>query len=74
MAVNKYIYGDANYDGKVSVNDAIYVLRYLAKWDLSPTEANLFGMDANCDGKININDAILLLRYLAKWDVKLGPQ
>lgn len=67
-------YGDVNLDGKVNGIDAILMARYLAKWDLNLSSAQMLAMDVNGDGKVNGIDAIILARYLAKWDIKLGPQ
>ena len=63
------IYGDANGDGAVNINDVILLQKYIAKWDVTLDEASA---DANADGSVNINDVILLQKYIAKWDVTLG--
>lgn len=60
-----YTLGDANLDNKVDVNDAVYVLRYVANLiDLGTTEMK--AADANRDSKVDVNDAVTLLRYVAK--------
>ena len=62
------IAGDANKDGKVSVEDVLLVLQYDSGWDVSlDTDA------ANVDDAngVNITDAVLILRYLAGEDVTL---
>lgn len=61
----EYLVGDANLDNKVDVNDAVYVLRYVANLiDLGTTEMK--AADANRDSKVDVNDAVTLLRYVAK--------
>lgn len=74
IKISSIMYGDVNQDGKVNGVDAILMARYLAKWDLSFSSAQMLAMDVNGDGKVNGIDAIILARYLAKWDIKLGPQ
>ena len=78
------LYGDANGDGSVSINDVILIRKYLAELDydtmISAVEIS-HGADANGDGTVNINDAVLIRKYLAEYDydtesssVILGPQ
>lgn len=64
------IYGDVNRDGKVSIGDAIDVLKIIAGWD---TTVNKDAADVEKDGKVNVSDAIKLLKYVANWsDISLG--
>ena len=78
------LYGDANGDGTVSINDVILIRKYLAELDydtmISAVEIS-HGADANGDGTVNINDVVLIRKYLAEYDydtesssVILGPQ
>ena len=63
-AVNNYVLGDANGDGKVNVIDAVYIASQLSKrikLDVAITP----GTDFNKDGKINIIDALAIARALA---------
>ena len=69
MPVPEIVYGDANGDGAVNINDVILLQKFIAKWDVTLDEASA---DANADGSVNINDVILLQKYIAKWDVTLG--
>lgn len=64
------VYGDANGDGEVNLNDASLVLKYIADWDLT---LDLDAADANGDGKVTLSDVSLILKYLSGWDVVLGP-
>ena len=64
------IYGDVNRDGKVSIGDAIDVLKIIAGWD---TTVNKDAADVEKDGKVNVSDAIKLLKYVANWSgISLG--
>ncbi len=54
--------GDANGDGIVNVNDAIFVLNYLFREGSVPVP--LWTGDANCDDIVDVNDAIHVLNYL----------
>lgn len=63
------VYGDCDRNGKVSVNDAINVLKYVAKWDVDINET---AADVDRNGSIAVADAINVLKYVAKWDVTLG--
>ena len=63
------IYGDVNSDGKITVGDAIIILKSVAGWDVS---FELDTGDAAPDGKINVSDAIAVLKWVAGWDVMLG--
>lgn len=74
VVVPKILYGDANLDGKVTINDASIILQYIAKWDLSDKAFSLVNADTDASGKIVLQDVSLLLKYIAKWDVVLGPQ
>lgn len=63
------IYGDVNSDGKITVGDAIIILKSVAGWDVS---FELDTGDAAPDGKINVSDVIAVLKWVAGWDVMLG--
>lgn len=63
------LYGDVNNDGKVSIEDAILILRHIVKLtDL----AEVYGAGALArakvsgdDAPVNVKDAILVLRHVA---------
>ena len=64
--------GDLDGDGRITVNDAIGVLKIVAGWDVKD-KFNCDVADVDCDGKIAIGDAILILKYVAGWkDIVLG--
>lgn len=69
VIVCTYKPGDINGDEKVSLEDAIKLLQYIAGWKLD----NLVNeaLDVNADGRINSKDVIRILRYIAGWDVIL---
>jgi len=55
------LYGDANGDGEVSVDDALLVMRYCIESDTIGDE-NLEWCDMNGDGEIDIMDALIIMR------------
>ena len=56
--------GDANYDGKLTVSDVVYLINYLFKGGPFP-QPQLAG-DANCDDKVTVSDVVYLINYLFK--------
>jgi len=56
--------GDANYDGKLTVADIVYLISHLFKGGPQPFVLN--SGDFNCDGQITVTDVIYLLNYLFK--------
>ena len=70
---NRYSKGDVLGTGKVTINDALEILRYLAKLE-SEVESKTLAWNAAVivsDEKPTINDALEILRYLAKLTSKL---
>ncbi|MBE6845518.1 MAG: hypothetical protein E7508_07405 [Ruminococcus sp.] len=59
-----YVRGDANGDGKLTVSDAAYIARTLAKGEKIEYDENP-AADFNQDGKINVSDAANIARTLA---------
>lgn len=57
--------GDINLDGKVDINDATYIMRYVAKREDVDIEQKYLG-DVTNDGKITILDATNIQLYVAK--------
>lgn len=71
----KFIYGDANGDGKINSADIILIKKYVANYDKSTGTSTVevsLGADANGDGKINSSDIILLKKYIANFDSTTG--
>lgn len=60
--------GDVNGDGDINLADVTLLLKYLASWEVTVSEA----ADVNGDDTITLADATLLLKHLAGWDVTLG--
>lgn len=60
-----YGVGDVDLDGRISINDATLMQRFLAQMN-NPTTAQLARLDADCDGVFSINDATHLQRVLAE--------
>jgi len=53
--------GDANFDGKVNIGDAVFLINYIFKQGPAPTTAFA---DANEDGEINLEDVISIVNYI----------
>ena len=68
-----YMPGDITGDGKVSIEDATALQRYLAEFDgIDKTRVEKCG-DVNRDGKINIEDVTFMQRFLAEFaGVQIG--
>lgn len=60
-----YMKGDFDFDGEISVNDALRALRIAAKLAEETPEAIAIG-DVDGDGEISVNDALMILRVAAK--------
>ena len=63
-----FLYGDANGDGKVDIDDLTRLRRYFAEL----TTVIFPGADANGDGTVDIDDLTLLRKYIAEEAVVLG--
>lgn len=59
-----FIKGDADGDGKITINDATLVQKYCAKM-VSLSDSGLKCADVNEDGRVAIADATLIQKYLA---------
>lgn len=58
------ILGDADLNGKVNINDATLIQRYINKNVLNIIGHQLINADFNKDGKINISDVTAIQKYL----------
>ena len=56
--------GDANLDGRVDIDDATAIQKYLAKL-VTFGSGQLSAADVNCDGTVNILDATAIQRIVA---------
>ncbi len=66
------LYGDANGDGKIDINDVTMILKYIARY--KDLEIDLEAANTLYDEAVNINDVAHLLKYIAKWNnIVLGP-
>ena len=65
-----FLYGDANGDGKVDIDDLTRLRKYFAEL----TTVIFPGADANGDGTVDIDDLTLLRKYIAEEAVVLGKQ
>jgi len=64
-----YVIGDANNDGKMTVSDAAFIARTLAKREIISVILNP-AADYNSDGKVTVSDAAAIARELAKAKTK----
>ena len=55
------IYGDANLDGKVDVNDLTIVLSHFGKTSMTWSQG-----DFNYDGKVDVNDITIMLTHFGQ--------
>ena len=62
---DKYLPGDIDGTGDVSLNDVNALARYLSGWKES---VEFDALDVNGDGAVNLKDLIYLSRYVAGWE------
>ena len=55
--------GDVTGDGKVNVNDALTIIRYINGL-ATLTDSQLSAGDVTNDSKVNVNDALTIIRYI----------
>ncbi|MGN1201795.1 MAG: leucine-rich repeat protein [Eubacterium sp.] len=63
------IYGDADLNGEINIDDATIIQRYVANLT-DFTFQQLAAADANNDGVIDVNDATDVQKYIAAFDVE----
>jgi len=59
--------GDVGYDGRVNVQDALQIVRYVVGLDDFSTNDRFYG-DVNNDGKANVQDALGVVRHVVRLD------
>jgi len=71
----KYLLGDGDQDGKISVKDATVVQKHVAKI-ISLQGKALKSADADGDGKVTVKDATVIQKYVAKMktNTKVGEE
>lgn len=69
-AAEDYILGDVSNDGKISVIDALEILRYEAELSVL-TERQSLAADINEDGSVNLVDALHIMRYVSNMSTNL---
>ncbi len=75
LSLINFVYGDADGNGVVNLNDSILIRTYLATYDYDTGESSTVvsaGADADGNGTVNLNDAVLLNTYLANYDYDTG--
>lgn len=63
--VEEYVYGDANGDGNIKINDASVIQKFIA-FLVKEDVLNLTSADCNIDTNISVKDATCIQKYLAK--------
>jgi C1A family cysteine protease len=58
----QYVYGDANSDQEVGLEDVVYLANYLFRGQASPDPRD--AADANGDCQLNLEDVVYLVNYL----------
>ena len=58
---NPALPGDADGNGSVNANDALFILRF-ALGIVEPTDALIENGDVDHDGRVTANDALMILR------------
>lgn len=64
----KYILGDVNGDGKVTIGDVTAIQRHIANLNILD-DVHQLAADVNQDGTLNINDATTLQMFLAEYKI-----
>lgn len=62
-----YDLGDLDDNCIVDSSDAIFLQRYIAKWEKYRENGNWYAADINNDGKVDGADLMILQRHLARW-------
>lgn len=57
-----YVYGDANGDGSVDIDDVVFLINYIFADGPAPEPAE--SADVNCSGDIDIDDVVYLIAYI----------
>ena len=68
VALRSGISGDANYDGKVDINDLTIVLAHYGQTGMTWSQG-----DFNGDGKVDINDLTVVLAHYGQTAGASGP-
>ena len=69
-SIRVLIYGDADRNGKINLNDVSAMLKHVANWSIDISEA---AADVDRKDAVNVADVSKLLKYIAGWDnISLG--
>ena len=69
-SIRALIYGDADRNGKINLNDVSAMLKHVANWSIDISEA---AADVDRKDAVNVADVSKLLKYIAGWDnISLG--
>ena len=69
-----FVVGDTNGDLTFDIMDLLLLSQYLAQWNISITELNLWASDVYFDGVIDGKDAVLMAQCIALWGSSPGNQ
>ena len=69
---DEILYGDVNGDGKVNMDDAVLLPKYVSR-TISASKINMKNSDVNNDTKVNMEDVIILIRFVSKADTTPLP-
>ncbi len=61
-AAPRFVCGDANGSGLVTISDAVFLINYI--FGGGPAPYLISAGDANCNGQINISDVVYLINYI----------
>lgn len=66
------LYGDANGDGTIDLQDALAMKQYMEQKE--PTGFQATNADINADAVVDAADLLMLKKYLAEWNIHLGAE
>ena len=66
--VKIYPLGDADNDGKVSVDDVLLIQQKIAGWDV---KIDMAAADLDGDGKLSVSDALIVQQIIAGWKISV---
>lgn len=58
------LFGDADYDNRITITDAVYIINYIFNGGPNPQPETKLGGDCNCTGTVTIADVVYLLEYI----------
>lgn len=62
QVIPRFLPGDVDGDGFISISDAVYLINYIFAGGEAPPSAQ--AADADCNGILTISDAVFLVNYI----------